>query len=96
MKNHIDNPQRDLSNLQTQILMDLFISINSEPKYIVSADQFESRIKGRTYNSMSGLNTDKYVRGCILVDYVSSYVHVEHQIEFSGSETIRAKQNLKN
>ena len=27
---------------------------------------------------------------------MSGYIHVEHQFGFSGSETIRAKQNFKN
>lgn len=29
----------------------------------------------------------------ILVDQTSAYMHVEHQLGFSASETIRAKQN---
>ena len=27
---------------------------------------------------------------------MSGYIHFEHQLEFSGSETIRAKQNFEN
>ena len=29
------------------------------------------------------------------MDLASSYIHVEHQLGFSGSETIRAKQNFE-
>ena len=61
----------------------------------MSADKFESMLEGHTYNYMGGLNVDKYVGGCIFVESMSSYIHVEHQIEFSGSETIRAKQNFE-
>ena len=40
-------------------------------------------------------NSDQYVGGCIFVDHMSSYIHNEHQLGFSGSETIWAKQNYK-
>ena len=43
------------------------------------------------YFSFVILTADKYVGGCIFVDSMSSFVHVEHQIGFSSSETIRAK-----
>ena len=65
------------------------------PGNLVSVDHFESRLKGRTYTSYNGINSDKYVGGCIFVDSMSGLVHVEHQLGFSGTETIRAKQNFE-
>jgi hypothetical protein len=61
----------------------------------VSADHFESRLKGRTYTSYGRTTSDQFVGGCIFVDHMSGYVHVEHQMGFSSSETIRAKQNFE-
>mmetsp|Transcript_15021 Transcript_15021/g.28265 ORF Transcript_15021/g.28265 Transcript_15021/m.28265 type:complete len:2300 (+) Transcript_15021:159-7058(+) len=61
----------------------------------VSADHFESRLKGRTYSSFGKTTSDQYVGGCIFVDHMSGYIHVEHQLGFSSSETIRAKQNFE-
>ena len=62
---------------------------------LISVDHFESRLKGRTYNSFGGFNADKFVGGCIFVDSMSGYLHVEHQLGFSSTETIRAKQNFE-
>jgi Integrase core domain. len=61
----------------------------------VSTDHFESRLKGRTYTSFGKTTSDQYVGGCIFVDHMSGYLHVEHQLGFSSSETIRAKQNFE-
>ena len=61
----------------------------------ISVDYFESRLKGRTNSSMGRASSDKYVGGCIFVDHMSGYIHVEHQLGFSSSETIRAKQNFE-
>ena len=55
-------------------------------------DHFESRLLGRTYNSFGRAVSDKYVGGCIFVDHMSGRICVEHQLGFSSSETIRAKQ----
>jgi hypothetical protein len=54
----------------------------------VSADHFESRLKGRTYSSYGKTTSDQFVGGCIFVDHMSGYIHVEHQLGFSSSETI--------
>ena len=62
---------------------------------LISVDHFESRLKGRTYSSFGGTNADQYIGGCIFVDSMSGYLHVEHQLGFSSSETIRAKQNFE-
>ena len=65
------------------------------PGASVSADHFESRIKGRTLTSFGRPTSDQYVGGCIFVDHMSGYIHVEHQVGFSSIETIRAKQNFE-
>ncbi len=61
----------------------------------VSVDHFESRLKGRTFDSYGKATSDKYIGGCIFVDHASGYVHVEFQLGFSAIETIRAKQNFE-
>ena len=58
----------------------------------ISVDHFESRLKGRTYTSFGRTTSDQYVGGCIFVDHMSGYIHVEPQLGFSSSETIRGKQ----
>jgi hypothetical protein len=65
------------------------------PGATVSVDHFESRVKGRTAYSKDRLSSDQYVGGCVFVDHMSGYLHVEHQLGFSSSETIRAKQNYE-
>ena len=61
----------------------------------VSVDHFESRLKGRTYTSFGKTTSEQYKGGCIFVDHMSGFVHVEHQLGFSSSESIRAKQNFE-
>jgi len=61
----------------------------------VSVDHFESRLHGRNYTSFGRGITDKYVGGCIFVDHMSGRIKVEHQLGFSSSETIRAKQSFE-
>jgi hypothetical protein len=68
---------------------------NLRPGYKVSADHFESRMKERTYSSFGKTTSDQYIGGCIFVDHMSGYIHVEHQLGFSSSETIQAKQNFE-
>ena len=63
---------------------------------LVSADYFDSRIKGHTCNSTGGLITDKYEESHMFVDSMRSYIYVEYQLGLSGSETIRATQKLTN
>lgn len=65
------------------------------PGASISVDHFESRVKGRIRESYGGASANQYVGGCIFVDHMSNYVHVEHQLGFSSSETIRAKQNFE-
>ena len=61
----------------------------------ISCDHIESRLKGRTYTSYEKTTSDQYVGGCIFVDHMSGYIHVEHQLGFSSSETIRATLNFE-
>ena len=64
------------------------------PGSSVSVDHFESRLKGRTLTSR-GRSTETYKGGCIFVDHMSGYIHVEEQLGFSASESIRAKQTFE-
>jgi hypothetical protein len=73
-------------------------SINADhirPGARVSVDHFESRLRGRTFDSYGKATLDQYVGECIFVDHSSTYVHIEHQLGFSAVETIRAKQNYE-
>ena len=65
------------------------------PGASVSVDHFESRARGRTLTSLGRSSSDSYVGGCIFVDHMSGYIHVEEQLGFSGPETIRAKQSFE-
>ena len=65
------------------------------PGASISVDHFESRVKGRTRQSYGSSSADQYVGGCIFVDHMSNYIHIEPQLGFSSSETIRAKQNFE-
>jgi hypothetical protein len=62
------------------------------PGQTVSVDHFESRLRGRTYDSQGRSSSASFKGGAIFVDHASGYIHVEHQLGFSASETIRAKQ----
>ena len=39
--------------------------------------------------------SEQYKGGCIFTDHMSGYVHVEHQLGLSSSESIQAKQRFK-
>ena len=61
----------------------------------VLVDHFESQFKERAADSCDGLAINQYVSGCIFVDHISSYLHVEHQFRFLIIETIQTKQNFE-
>ena len=82
---HSTNPTRDGS----------LISGDLTPGASVSADHFESRLRGRTYDSFGKPTSDQSVGGCIFVDHASGFMYVEHQLGFSAVETIRAKQSFE-
>ena len=48
--------------------------------------------KGERIHLWGRKASDKYVGGCMVVDSMSSFLHVEHQSGVSGPETIYAKQ----
>ena len=58
------------------------------PGNTVSVDHFESRLKGRTFDSFGKATSDQYIGGCIFVDHASGFVRVEFQLGFSAIETI--------
>ena len=53
------------------------------PGSTVSVDLFESRLKGRTFDSFGKATSDQYIGGCIFVDHASGYVHVDFQLSVS-------------
>jgi hypothetical protein len=61
----------------------------------VSVDHFESRLKGRTYDSYGEPSSAQYVGDALFVDHSSGYVKFCHHVGFSVVETIRAKQNFE-
>ena len=60
----------------------------------ISVDHFESRLLGRTLTSFGKSTSAQYKGGCVFVDHMGSYLHVETQLGFSSSKTIQAKQNF--
>ena len=62
------------------------------PGPYISVDHFESRIKGMTYTSYVRPTSEHYVGSYVFVDHMSGYIHIECQLGFSSSETIRGKQ----
>ena len=44
------------------------------PGVSVSVDHFESRIKGRTFNSFGQSTSEHFVGGCVFVDHMSGYL----------------------
>ena len=65
------------------------------PGVSISVDHIESRMKGQTITSFGRTMSEQYVGGCVFVDHMSSYIHVVHQLGFSSSETVRAKQSFE-
>jgi hypothetical protein len=58
----------------------------------VSVDHFECTAKGRLYESRGKTTKDSmYQGGCLFIDHASGYVHVEHQVSFSTTDTLRSK-----
>ena len=73
-----------------------YLKVNDlRPGSTISVDHFESRLKGRTFDSFGKATSDQYIGGCIFVDHASGFVRVEFQLRFSAIETIRAKQNFE-
>ena len=64
------------------------------PCAAVSVDHFESRLKGQTNDSFGKTSSDQYVGGYIFVDHMSGYIHVEQQLGFSTTKSIRAVINF--
>ena len=62
----------------------------------MSVDHFESRIKGCNITLLGRITSERCVGFCVVVDHMSSYIQVVHQLVFSSSETIRAKQSYEN
>ena len=62
------------------------------PGQRVSMDHFICSAKGRLYDSL-GKSKDQvmFQGGCLFVDHASGYIHVEHQVSISASESIEAK-----
>jgi hypothetical protein len=61
----------------------------------LSADHFESRLSGRTYDSYGKPSSAQFVGGALFVDHAYGLIHCEHQVGFSAMETIRANQSFE-
>ena len=56
-------------------------------------DHFNVTEKGHLYTSLRKTNPNMiYSGGCIFVDHATGFVHIEHLINFTTSETIQAEQ----
>ena len=94
MKGHCcpthDNKQRTNSVTDSTLKADAL-----HPGRDISVDHFESHLPGCTITLFWKTISPLYVGGCIFVDHMSGYLHVEHQLGFSSSEMICAKQNFE-
>ena len=61
----------------------------------MTVDHFEYRLKGITYTSFVIITSEMFLGGCIFVDHMSGYIHIDYQLRFSNSETIQAKQRYE-
>ena len=62
----------------------------------IFSDHFECRPKGRRLHTYGKEADDqKFKGGCIFVDAASSYIHVELQVFFTSSETLKAKMSFE-
>ena len=62
----------------------------------VFTDQLESRVRGRLLNTTGReAGKDKYCASSIFCDAASSYIHVEHQVTLSSTDTIIAKNSFE-
>ena len=63
------------------------------PGQRVSVDHFKVSKRGRLFTSRGKTSEDAmYSGGCIFVDHASGFIHVEPQVNFTATETLRAKQ----
>ena len=62
------------------------------PGQHVSMDHFKVTTKSCLYSSMGKTHNDQKLSGSfIFVDHATGYVHVEHLVNFTTTETILAK-----
>jgi hypothetical protein len=66
------------------------------PGQQVSLDHFDCSTKGRLFGTRGKTNQDTmYCGGCIFVDHVSNYVHVEFQVHLTTHEMLKAKEKYE-
>ena len=61
----------------------------------VSINNLEYRLRGRTLPLFGWSSSEKYAGGCIFMNHASKYMHIEHQLGLSASETIIFKHNFE-
>ena len=67
---------------------------NLLPGQRVSVDHFICSTRGRLHTSAGKTRKeDMYCGGCILVDHATGFIHVEHQVHLTSTETLQAKRN---
>ena len=59
-------------------------------------DHFKVTIHGRLYTSRGKTHPDMmYFGGCIFVDHATGFIHIEHMINFTATETIQTKRRFE-
>ena len=67
-----------------------------QPGLTISVDQYESRVRGRTWTSRGKTAASAmYVGGTIFCDNASGLIHVEPQVSLNGTETIKAVRRFE-
>ena len=65
------------------------------PVRMVSADHYIFRAPGMIYHTKGKSDTsDMYSIGCVLIENVSGYMSIKHQMAINGTETVKAKLNF--
>ena len=64
--------------------------------HMVSVDHYILRAPGRLYHIKGKSDpSDMYSRGCVLIEHVSGYMSINHQVAINSTETFKEKSPLR-
>ena len=67
-----------------------------QPGQRVFTDQLESRVRGRLLHTAGReQESDKFCGSSVFVDAASGYIHIEHQVSLSATDSINAKTSFE-
>ena len=66
------------------------------PGQMVSEDHYISRAPVRLYHTKGKSDqSDMYSRGCVLIEHISGYMSIKHQVAIHTTETVKEKITLE-